>query len=395
MVYDVAIIGAGLAGASLGCALRSQGFRIAVIDKAPAPLLPDSQFSARAIALSATSLQYLNTLGIVSEIEAYLESIQALHVSEQGCFGVTRIAAKQYGMRALGAVIEADRLNYALNHALEQSDNIDLFRSSNIKRLNRESGVWQIILADETVLKASLIVGADGSDSFLRTAQGIGFSAKTYPATAIVVNVALAQSHQQIAFERFTDTGSLAMLPFGEQRVKCVWVVPDLQAQSLSTMTESEFLQSLQDQFGYRLGKMIQIGKRISVPLKQNVSENLYGQGWVLIGNAAQTIHPIAAQGFNVGLRDVAQLAELLIAQKNKDLSLQDIELLKQYAIKRLPDHQRVRQMTDQLVNGGIQRRLGVLLSEWIPPLHRLVTQTGMGVHRDLPRAMWLAAEKT
>lgn len=394
MIYDIAIIGSGLVGASLGAALSCQDFRIAMIDKAPPPDLPDAEFSARAIALSAISLKYLETLEILPKLKPYLDPIHSVWVSEQGRFGITRITAGEYGLSALGAVIEADRLNYLLNQTLEDAENISLFRATKIKTLSREEGIWRITLADGSVLKSNLIVGADGSDSLVRISQGVGVSCKVYPAMAIVVNVALARSHQQRAFERFTETGSLAMLPFGENRVKCIWILPPKEAQSLSALSEEAFLQALQFHFGHRLGKMVRIGKRLLVPLKQSLADHLYGLGWVLIGNAAQTLHPIAAQGFNLGLRDVAWLSEQLIDQKRKGGSLQAISCLKNYASKRLGDQASVRKLSDQLIEGSWQRRLGVLSSEWFPPLHRWVTRSGIGLQDELPKSMWPALKR-
>jgi 2-octaprenyl-6-methoxyphenol hydroxylase len=411
--YDVVIMGAGLVGASLAAALLPANLKIAIIDKAPAPeysKITQYSFNSRAIALSWSSIQLLKKLNVwtILEKKSVIEYIHEVEVSEQGHFPLTRIDRNQFKLPYLGAVLDADTLNYCLNYYLEENtkknvegssyeaynknqSQIDFFRKTEVKKIERkdlssnpqQDNVWQLELLDDTVIQSTLLVGADGSHSFVRKTQGVGLRTEPQTQTALVMNVALMQNHKGVAYERFLKNGAIAMLPFGEERVKCVWIASNEEAQALKAMENAGFVKVLQKQFGFRLGIFKDLGERFSYPIQVSSAENIYGHGWVLIGNAANTLSPVAAQGFNLGLRDACILAETLMQSNQKTRELQRIDLFKKYADRRRQDQTRVKEFTQQLEIGGLRRRLGILACEWFSPLKHQIGQLGMGLKSE------------
>jgi 2-octaprenyl-6-methoxyphenol hydroxylase len=429
MQYDIAIVGSGLVGSSLAIALLNHGFKVAIIDKGALASRSSLDFDSRALALSYTSCRCLKTLGISVEKLEHAVPMREVQITEQGHFGLTTITAETMNLPYLGMVIPADTLNAVLNQGLEHRSDLTLYPNSDIKNVKQGSdsseipATWTLELSSGKAIQTSLLVGADGSNSFIRQYLGVGVSTSEFPQSAIVVNIQLNQPHQGIAFERFMPEGSLALLPLKEDRVKCVWVVKNEALKNEMTISEKEFLSKLQKNFGYQLGIFKSMGKRTMYPLKQMSADNLYGSGWVLIGNAANTLHPIAAQGFNLGLRDVATLAELVVESKNRYnystqrneekfiknneasaasnltppvetlqnrllAKLGSVELLSRYASKRYPDHSRVRMFTESLIEDGLPRRFGILACEFIPSVHRWVSRLGLGLQEELPKLM-------
>ncbi len=394
MNFDIVIVGGGLVGASLACALQDQNFKIAIIDQ-DAPLVRNGQkLEARALALSYTSLQCLKTMGVWNELSSDASPILTVHASKKGHFGQTRITAAAQNLPELGSVVSADDLDLALYQCIEKSksniyNQTQIFRPDKIVTLEHtedEVGKsWVITLESGRILKAKLLVGADGAGSFVRKFQGIGINTHDYQQMAIVANVNLEHSHQGVAYERFLENGAIAMLPFGENSVKSVWIASLVESEQLLALSETEYLKRLQEQFGFRLGRLVNIGKRVQFPLRLACSESIYGNGFVLIGNAANTLTPIAAQGFNLGLRDVATLAEKIVEAKKHGLDIGSIDVLGSYAGLRQPDHHSIRQLTDKLADSHLLQWLGILASEWISPFRNKLVERGLGRQQVLP----------
>lgn len=389
--FDLVIIGGGLVGASLACALRDQSLKIALIDKTkPVEIKSENFLDAKALALSHISVQILKTIQVWQEIEV-AEPLLEVHISKQNKWGVTRIRAAEHRLSALGYVVNADFLNQTLNQTLAKIPNLTFFCPDEISQLTRneaenntEEKAWTLQLSSGKIIQTSLLVAADGSESYLRKHQGIAAKVHDYQQTAIVVNIGLEQSHQGIAFERFTTNGSIAMLPFGTNQVKCVWVVPTPEMQALMGLSNTEWLEKIQANFGYQLGQFKQLGRRITYPLRSIYADALYGDRVVFIGNAANTLHPVAAQGFNLGLRDVATLAELLVSANNADKELGSLALLKEYAALRKIDHQTVAQLTDRLSEPSKLQWLGVLACSFLPPFKNGIVKKSLGLESRL-----------
>ncbi len=384
--FDIAIVGGGLVGVSLACALKNQGFKIAIIDKNPIPIKSQNNVDARALALSISSIDCLKMLGMWPKISENASAIQTVHVSKKGYYGVSKINAIDYQLSALGYVVNADDLNTVLNKMVETLADVILFRPDEITSLEKQEQGWTITLNHQKKLNAKLLVAADGAESIVRKYQGIDINVKDYQQTAIVVNLALKQSHQNIAYERFLANGSIAILPFGQNCVKCVLVVPNEELEMLRTQSDVEFLETIQNQFGYRLGFFAELNKRTFYPLKNIYSETLYDDRLVLIGNAANTLHPVAAQGFNLGLRDAATLAEILVEAKKTNQAFSSMAVLSSYANRRINDHHAIRYFTDSLAEPHVFQWLGVVASEWVTPFKRMIAERGLGWQQRLPK---------
>lgn len=384
--FDIIIVGGGLVGASLACALKNQALKIALIDKSPLHSKPLHNFDARALALSLPSIECLQMLDVWPKICEAASVIKAVHVSKQGHFGVTKICALEHQLPALGYVVNADDLNNALNQVVETLPHVTLFRPAEIVKVEKRDQGWAIQLSNQKKLNTKLLVAADGSESLLRKQQGIEVKIQDYQQTAIVANIALNQSHQAVAYERFLEKGSIAILPFGANCVKCVWIIPSNQLKTLEVQSDKVFLENIQREFGHRLGFFGKLGKRVFYPLKNICAESLYADRFVLIGNAANTMHPIAAQGFNLGLRDAATLAEILAQAQNTNQDIGSVEVLRSYADRRIDDHQAIRYFTDSLAEPHVFQWLGILASEWVTPFKRRIAERGLGRHQHLPK---------
>jgi 2-octaprenyl-6-methoxyphenol hydroxylase len=384
--FDIIIVGGGLVGASLACALNHQRLKIALIDKSTLNLNYAENFDARALALSVPSIACLKMLGVWSKICDTASVIKTVHVSKQGHFGVTKIRASEHQLPALGYVVNADNLNSALNQMVETLPHVTLFRPEEIIKLEKIDQGLAIQLSNQKKLNTKLLVAADGAESSLRKYHGIEAKTHDYQQTAIVANIALNQAHQAVAYERFLEDGSIAMLPFSENKVKCVYIVPSEQVELLKAQSDKEFLENIQHQFGHRLGFFTQLGKRVFYPLKNIIAESLYSDRFVLIGNAANTVHPIAAQGFNLGLRDVATLAEILVQAHNTNQDIGSVEVLRTYVNRRIDDHLVIRHFTDSLAEPHVFQWLGILAGEWVIPFKRYIAERGLGKYQNLPK---------
>lgn len=384
--FDVVIVGGGLVGASLACVLKSYSVKIALIDKTEKDISQESILNARAIALSHTSQQFFLSIDLWQAFIPHIVPIVEVHVSKKGFFGVTKL---NNNSKPIGYVISADILSKMINERLEcktVESSVTIYRPDEISNLKQINDNWHIELSSGKTLTSPLLIGSDGSDSFVRKCQGININSHDYQQTAITANIKLSQSHKNIAYERFTDSGPIAILPFGENCVKCVLVTSTVQAKKIMENEEYQFLNHCQSLFGYRLGKWLDCGKRSAYPLRSYYSEAIYGERMVLIGNAANTVHPVAAQGLNLGLRDVAFLAELIITAKNNKQDIGSSDLLQTYFKLRTLDHHRTRFFTHQLATQKTILLLGILGCEWIEPLKNKIIEGGMGKQPGLPK---------
>lgn len=385
--YHIAIVGGGLVGASLALALADLPIKIALIDQVPPLTQVREDYDARSVALSHSSCQIFRSLGVFDNIQAFAQAIDQVHVSEQGRFGFARITAQQQNLEALGYVIEIPKLLLALSEAIAQKSNITRIAPAKLTDLKRQEQQWQLSLEGADAIQAELVVAADGAQSPIRQKMGLNIKEQDYEQFAIVGNITLNQDHGNIAYERFTKQGPLALLPLREKQVTMVCTIPKAQQEFFKGLPDKEFLQLLRQWFGYRLGRFEHIGRRVMFPLRLIEATEQYVPGLVIVGNAAHNLHPIAAQGFNLGLRDVAYLAEVIAGQVKQQASLSDEELLKNYFGMRQGDqrktilfsHNLVKLFSNDIKPLALLRNAGMVGLDILPTVKQSFAKYGMG----------------
>ncbi len=395
--FDILIVGGGMVGASLAHALSGHEYRIGVIEAWPLDSAIQPSYDDRVIALSWGSRLILQGLGAWPGIEAEAEPIRDIHISDRGHFGFTRLNHQQEGVEALGYVVTARALGASLLNALEALPDVEVICPASLQSFSvSEAAVEVKLLQEESPRKltAKLLVAADGGDSRVRELLSISMKERGYGQTAIIANLSSERPHQGVAYERFTDTGPLAMLPMTQQRISMVWTAQDDQVAELMSLSSEAFLSRLQDRFGHRLGRLQRLGKRVAYPLRLRQAVDPVRPRVALVGNAAHVIHPVTGQGFNLGLRDVSVIADILIDARLRGEDPGDIRLLKSYQTWRDSDQNRVALITDSLARlfanpfGPLHmaRNLGLVGLDLMPGLKHLVARQFMGIHGYQPR---------
>ena len=384
--YDILIVGGGLTGLSLACALRHLPLRIGIIDATTH--ISDN----RSIALSRGSQQLFEKQNVWSALADRVTPIKQVHVSDKGHFGMTRFTAEEVRVPALGYVVPLKILQQTLVQALEHAS-IEWICPASVQAMTSHKNGWELTVrrGDAYVAHpytASLIVAADGANSTLRQLQQIPVIEQYAGQTAIISNIHITRSHTHIAYERFTSTGAIALLPISEKTYTLIWTVPTEEAASYLALDTKTFLAKLQIAFGYRLGRFTDATPRYSYVLKQCYAEQQIKPGIVLLGNAAHTLHPIAAQGFNLGLRDIDCLAKIIEQATQRNQNLGDIKILGKYLKQRLGDQKKLMQFTNGLVRLfscpssfiRIPCNIGLSVLNFPSPLKQAACRYGMGV---------------
>jgi 2-octaprenyl-6-methoxyphenol hydroxylase len=395
--YDILIIGGGLVGASLACALRESPLRIGVIEAVPLTTSTQPSYDDRTLALAYGSKKIFESMGCWTGIAPEATPIGRIHISDRGHFGVTRLSAAESGMPALGYVVPNRSLGVALMQTLQRAKNIEWLCPAEMQeiRLNPELASVTVRHHDvNRMLTARLVIAADGAHSAVRAALGIEAERTEYCQSAIVTTVTAGAPHGNTAYERFTDTGPLALLPLSENRFTVVWSANEDEAQTILGWHDTEFLNRLQDRFGDRLGTFTRPGRRAVYPLaltrvKEQVRERL-----ALIGNAAHTVHPVAGQGFNLGLRDVAVMAEILTDALRLGEEIGDLTVLRRYADWRVRDNRVTAGFTNGLIrifsNNAFPltfaRSAGLIAVDLLPGVKRRFVRVTSGLAGRLPR---------
>ncbi|HSH41274.1 MAG TPA: 2-octaprenyl-6-methoxyphenyl hydroxylase [Arenicellales bacterium] len=395
--YDTLIVGGGLVGASLACALADAGLRIGVVEASPFGSRDQASFDDRAIALAAGSQRIFAAMGLWPAIAPAATPIERVHVSDRGRFGFARLDRHEAGVPALGQVVLSRDLGRVLAERLQQLDGVELITPAEVTAIDNAASPARVHLTRggrPAAVTADLVVAADGARSQVRAALGIGVTERDYRQTAVITNIRTAQPHRNVAYERFTDQGPIALLPMSEGRCSVVWVLPTGQADAVMALDDAACLTRLQTRFGYRLGRFERIGRRNAYPLVLVRARESIRPRLALIGNAAHTLHPIAGQGFNLGLRDVAALAEVVCDAHRAGRDPGETAVLQQYADWRRADHRRVvaftdgltRLFTNPLTPVALLRDAGMLAMDLCPPAKRLFGRLAMGRSGRLPR---------
>jgi 2-octaprenyl-6-methoxyphenol hydroxylase len=399
MPHDILISGGGLVGASLALALSQLELDVALIEAVPFGMTEQPSFDERATAISNGTQRIFGAIGVWPLIERSATPIKRIHVSDQGRFGFARIDAQEQDLSQLGYVVVNRVMGEALWRRLQESK-VKIYAPAKVSALHRDGDVQVVDITvgvQHQSLSAKLVIAADGANSVVREAAGIGASKQDYNQTAIVTNVGCQKFHNHIAYERFTPEGPLAMLPLSDARVGVVWVLDPEMAQQMLKLGDAEFIARLQSAFGLRLGRFTQVGKRSSYPLALTQSDAHTAERLAVIGNAAQSLHPIAGQGFNLGLRDAACLAEVLAdAQREQPGNFDpgSADVLQRYAEWRREDRGGIVKFTDGLVRlfaqpfGPVKaaRDVGMLLFDLSPHAKDYLAQLSLGSSGKIPR---------
>ena len=398
--YDIAIIGGGLAGASLAVALANTHYRVAVIEAIEFDSNAQPSYDERTIALTYSAKHIFSQLNVWDEeVEAQACALKSIHISNKGHFGKTRLDHKDAGTEALGYVIPTRALGQALMRKLEHTANIDFFCPYVAEQLDTD-GATAVIKVNSREKKtskqisASLAVIADGGRSPILNSLGLSSESKAYPQSALLSIVKTNLAHQHRAYERFVKNGPLALLPMNGQRFAVVWTLSREELETVSTLSDEQFLAHLQTTFGTRAGLFSAPTPRKTYPLSRNSLKTPYSNRVLALGNAAHTVHPVAGQGFNLGLRDIATLAELLMQTSTSDSDIGSIEFLRNYADLRADDTRRVAQFTDGLLSifnhssplVQLGRNLGLTVVENLPFVKRALLKRTTGLGPEQPR---------
>ncbi|HWZ61960.1 MAG TPA: 2-octaprenyl-6-methoxyphenyl hydroxylase [Steroidobacteraceae bacterium] len=391
---DVAIVGGGMVGASLALGLAGSGMRILLTEAVPFGASGQPSFDERSTALGNASRRIFEGLGVWHGMAPEAAPIRAIHISDAGGFGCARLSAAEQGIEALGYVAPNRRIGAQLWGLLTRAPGLSLRVPGRVEDIAIDAGGARFIVvsgAGREAVTARLIVAADGAHSEVRTAAGIDAGVEDYQQLAVVANVASDTPHEGIAYERFTRSGPLAVLPLADATLSVIWACHRADAPRVLSLDDAAWLGELQSRFGWRAGRFVRAGRRASYPLRLTRALYPVATRTVLIGNAAQALHPVAGQGFNLGLRDAAMLAEVLTSSAGDP---GDAALLARFAAWRARDRSGVTRFTDGLVRlfgdqrpgMGLLRNLGLLLFDLSPPAKSALARVSLGFGGPTPR---------
>jgi len=432
---DVAIIGGGMVGASLAVGLAGTGVSTLLVEGTAPGSHAQPSFDDRTTALGNASRRIFEQLGVWDRLAPEAAAITTIHVSDAGRFGFARLVASEQGIDAFGYVIPNRVIGTALWEKLQDASKVSLRVPARPEQVEIGADAVTFRVGEESV-SARLVVAADGAHSVVRAVAGIEADVEDYDQIAIVANVAADRPHDGTAYERFTQSGPLAVLPLRDGSYGVVWTCTPARAAEVLSFDNNTYLRELQERFGWRAGRFVRAGVRASYPLKLTRAATTVGARTVLIGNAAQALHPVAGQGFNLGLRDAAMLAEVIVdacagtrgnvspraaaagtagaqlasggaggalggkahlnaaADGGAGVDVGSPELLRQFAAWRETDRRGVVGFTDGLVKMfastrpgvGVLRNLGLLLFDLTPPAKSALARVSAGFGGPTPR---------
>jgi 2-octaprenyl-6-methoxyphenol hydroxylase len=401
--FDLIIVGGGMVGASLACALGNSPLKIAVIEATPFESDSQPSFDARTLALAYGSRRIFDSLGLWDAIaERGVTPIRRIHVSDRGHAGSSHLDSQSEGVEALGYVAETRLLGQVLHDKMRTFSNVQFICPALVTQVNLEPTRASVDITENAGsrrLTGRLLVAADGGNSLTRQLLGVKTFRMGYDQHAVIANVAIDRPHQGVAYERFTSSGPMALLPSrdtdGTENVfALVWTVKSAERDEVLRLDDAAFLAQLQQRIGDRAGRFVKVGERSVYPLGWMQSREHVRQRLAIIGNAAHTLHPVAGQGFNLGLRDVAVLAQVGLDGVKRGQDPGELELLREYAKWRQRDQLETALFTDGLVRTfstgfpplALARNIGLTLVDILPPVKHALARHAMGLGGKLPR---------
>lgn len=393
-IFDVLIVGAGLVGNSLALALANHT-KVAVIEANA--LTTQTIFDERALALTFSTQRIFSALRLWEKIQPHSTSIQQVHVSEAGHFGVTRFSAQDYDVNALGYVVCAQTLTDILRQSVLENAAVQTFYGSTVQEIIPFPAGYRVQIQTPDGVRTfttRLLVGADGIQSRTRELLNITAKREDYAQTALTARMRLTRTHQNIAYERFFGEEVLATLPVENNQVAIVWTVDSERANRLKTLAEASFCEQFQMAFGYRLGKFLSVEKRQTYPLRSLYALEQIRPHAVLLGNAAHTLHPVAAQGFNLSLRDVAVLVQIILDAIATGENPGSLSVLKKYQNWREKEQLGTMGFTQGVVKVFSKKTLpwmllrdsGLLALEILPFAKKTIARHAMGTSDRTPK---------
>jgi 2-octaprenyl-6-methoxyphenol hydroxylase len=401
VVHDVLIVGGGLVGASLAIALDRLGLDVGVVEAAPPGALP-AVFDERNLSFAEATVNALNALGVMQKLRTPTGAIERIHISRNGDFGRAVLEAAKYGRTQFGQIVVARDFGEALEARMGELQHVRRYRPMRFLGLaDSGEGVRAIRVANdegEHVLRARLLVAADGTRSGVRDALQIGDDEHDYGQTLFVTRLRTERAPDGTAYERLGANGPTALLPRGDRHFGLVHGVAREEAAAVAALDDAAFLARVQEAFGWRVGRFLGCGTRSAYPLTRVMARALTAPRAVLVGNAAQTIHPIGAQGFNLGLRDALTLAELIEAGRAEAdgaaaFDCGNAALLARYEQRRREDRERTVAFSDGLarltaLESGLLRplrSLGLFAIDRLPFVQAFLVGSAMGYRGDVP----------
>jgi 2-octaprenyl-6-methoxyphenol hydroxylase len=396
---DALIVGGGLAGLSLATALGAAGIPTIVVDRERPATAAADPFDGRGSAIAWGSAQALRGIGLWRLLAEHAAPINEIRVSDGASLLFLHYDHREVGGEPLGYIVENRFIRRALYARLAELPAVGLLAPALVDSLERTSGGVRAKLADGRTIRARLAIAADGRESPSRARAAIGATRWTYPQTGIVCSIRHDRPHRGMAHERFLPAGPFAVLPLpdsesGEHRSSIVWTERAELAPAMMALSDAEFAQEIALRFGDSLGAIAVAGRRWAYPLSLLQADRYTDLRLALIGDAAHVIHPIAGQGLNLGLRDVAALAECIVDARRLGLDIGTADVLDRYARWRRFDNLALMAVTDglnrlfstHLAPLRLARDLGLGLVEQLPGLKRFFMRHAMGVVGDLPR---------
>ena len=395
--YDVLIVGGGMVGASLAIALSEHQLRIGLLEAAIPSDPGRPSYDDRGIALAHGSQKIFQAMGLWDHILEDATPIKDIHISDRGHFGFSHLNAAKEGVEALGHVVTARHLGRHLLDSMNQCADVEVIAPARVVAVDSsvDSAFVEVEQdGQQRILHTKLLVAADGGKSFIREQLEVPTQRWEYGQTAVVTNITPEQPHHNVAYERFTDSGPVALLPMIDNRCALVWTVRDEQVEEVMAFDDAQFIQHFQERFGYRLGRFTRVGKRNHYPLNLLRAKEFTRERIAIIGNAAHTLHPIAGQGFNLGLRDVSALVDVILAAQKEHDDVGHSSALDRFSQWRKTEQKSMALATDglaRLFSNSLKsirlgRNVGLLLVDLFPPLRRGIARGAMGLLGKLPR---------